>query len=62
MTTHSFNLCDEEFSAENFPNLYRMWQTSPENAGAQLQSIADAWHNGSITAAAIALESDLARG
>ena len=44
------------------PNLYRMYQANPENAAAQLQSIADAWHEGSVIGAAQALESDLAHG
>jgi hypothetical protein len=57
-----FALLDETFSVSSFPNLYRMWQISPENAEVQLRSIANAWHEGSITAAAIALESDLAHG
>lgn len=58
----SFELLGETFSKEHFPNLYRMVETSRENAEAQLQSIAAAWHNGSIVSAAQALESDLAHG
>jgi len=57
-----FVLCSERFQKDNFPNLYRMYQANQENAETQLQSIADAWHNGSINSAAIAFESDLAHG
>lgn len=57
-----FTLAGETFSVEHFLYLYRMYEVSPEHAEAQLRSIADAWHEGSITSAAIALESDLAHG
>lgn len=57
-----FELCGETFEVKHFPNLYRMWEAIPENAEAQLRSIARAWHGGSVSAAAIAFESDLAHG
>lgn len=55
-----FELCGETFSREHMPILYSMVQTNHENAERQLQSIANAWHNGSIVSAAQALESDMA--
>lgn len=59
---NQFELLEETFNKEHFPNLYRMVETSRENAEAQLQSIADAWHGGSIASAAVAFESDMAHG
>lgn len=55
-----FELLGETFSKEHMPILYSMVETSRENAEAQLQSIANAWHNGSIVSAAQAFESDMA--
>lgn len=57
-----FELCGEIFSKEHFPHLYRMVQTSRENAEKQLKSIADIAHEGSVVSAAQAFESDLAHG
>lgn len=56
----NFELLGETFSKEHMPILYSMVQTNRENAERQLQSIANAWHNGSIVSAAQALESDMA--
>lgn len=56
----SFDLLGESFSKEHMPNLYRMVETNKKNAEIQLQSIANAWHNGSIVGAAQAFESDMA--
>lgn len=60
--SNQFDLLDETFDIEHFPHLYRMAQTSRENAERQLKSIADAWHEGYIVSAAQAFESDLAHG
>lgn len=54
-----FELCGETFAAEHFPRLYRMVQTSPTNAATQLQSVADAWHDGNVVSAAQSFESDM---
>ena len=54
-----FELCGETFAVEDFPRLYQMVQTSPANAAAQLQSIANAWHDGDIVSAAQSFESDM---
>lgn len=62
MSAPTFELCEETFSKEDFPNLYRMTEANRENAEDQLQSIADAWHGGSIASAAVAFESDMAHG
>lgn len=58
----TFELLGKTFTKKGMPNLYRMVQTSRMNAEAQLQSIADTWHEGSIVSAAQAFESDLAHG
>lgn len=57
-----FELLGQTFDVEHYPHLYGMVQVSRENAEAQLQSIANAWHDGSIVSAAQAFESDLAHG
>lgn len=57
-----FEVLGEEFEAEYFPNLYRIFQNNPKWLEEQLKSIADAWHEGSIVSAAQALESDSAHG
>lgn len=55
-----FEIAGEKFEKRYFPNLYRMYEASPQNAEEQLRSVADAWHEGKIVSAAQALESDLA--
>lgn len=47
---------------ENFPILYKWAQEHPETLESQLNSIAKAWHEGSIMSAMQALESDLEHG
>jgi len=47
---------------ENFPILYKWAKENPETLETQLKSIADKWHNGSITSAMQALESDQEHG
>ena len=54
-----FKICGEWFSSAYFPNLAQMEATSSNNAENQLKSIANAWHDGDISSAAIAFESDL---
>lgn len=54
-----FTVCGEDFEARHYPRLYRMFKTDPQNLEAQVRSIADAWHDGSIVGAMQALESDL---
>jgi hypothetical protein len=57
-----FELLGETFEVEFFPNLYSMYKNNKTWAEEQLQSVANAWHEGNISSAAIALESDLAHG
>lgn len=54
-----FEVLGERFKIKYFPNMHDMYRTSKCNLEDQLQSIADAWHEGSISSAAIAFESDL---
>jgi hypothetical protein len=49
----------QSFLTMDIPHVARMVDTSRVNAEAQVQSIADAWHNGDIRSAIQALESDL---
>ncbi len=55
----TFIILGKELKREYFPHIAAMFDTNKENTERQLQSIADAWHNGSIVGAAQALESDL---
>ena len=57
----SFEVLGEKFSVEHFPILYDMYQTSKPNLERQLKSIADVCHEGSISSAAVAFESDLSK-
>lgn len=57
-----FELLGEIFEVSLFPNLYSVYQNNKTWAEEQLQSVANAWHEGNISSAAIALESDLAHG
>lgn len=52
----------KEIRPENFPTLYKMAQTNLQGLEEQVQSVADAWHEGSVVSALQALESDLAHG
>ena len=52
----------EEIDPDNMPKLYRWAKENPETLEKQLKSIANAWHEGSIRAAMLALESDLEHG
>ena len=47
---------------DNMPILYRKAVENPDELEKQLESVANAWHDGDIRAAMIALESDLAHG
>lgn len=49
----------EEFSRQNIPHVARMWDIDRVSAESRIQSVANAWHNGSIVGAVQALESDL---
>ena len=49
----------QSFLRMDIPRVARMWDTSQENAESQIQSIADAWHQGDVRSAVQALESDL---
>lgn len=57
--TETFEVFGERFEIKYFPNLHAMFKANKLNLEEQLRSIADAWHEGSINSAAIALESDL---
>lgn len=52
----------QSFLTMDIPHVARMVDTSRANAEAQIQSLADAWHEGDISSAVLALESDLAHG
>lgn len=56
----TIQILGEEIDSENMPILYKWAQTHPDTLAAQLQSIANAWHEGDIGSAMIAFESDLA--
>lgn len=55
----TFEILGEVFEIKYFPDLYAMFKANKTNLEEQLRSIADAWHEGNIGSAAIALESDL---
>lgn len=50
----------ENIDPEDMPNLYRMAKKNLKGLEEQVLSVAQAWHEGSITSAMQALESDLA--
>lgn len=54
-----FQVAGLELSKRHFPILYRAYLRDPQWLEKQLRSIANAWHEGSLDAAAQALESDL---
>lgn len=55
-------ILSEEFDRDAIPHIARMRDTDKASTEAQIRSIADAWHDGSIVSAVQALESDLAHG
>lgn len=57
--TKQFKILDKVFPIDEFPKLYQWSKSNPDTLENQLQSIANAWHEGSIVSAAQALESDL---
>jgi S-DNA-T family DNA segregation ATPase FtsK/SpoIIIE len=56
----TIQILGKEIGSVNMPILYKWAQTHPDTLAAQLQSIANAWHEGDIGSAMIAFESDLA--
>lgn len=58
----TFTVLGETFQAKHFPRLYGMYKASPANLEHQLKGVADSWHEGDISSAAIAFESDLQHG
>lgn len=52
----------EAVDKDNFPKLYQWANNNRETLEDQLKSLANSWHNGSIAAAMLALESDLEHG
>jgi len=52
----------ELIDPDNQPILYQKAKVNKPELERQLKSIADKWHEGSIRAALIALESDLSHG
>ena len=48
-----------ELDKENFPILYKWAKSNPATLAEQVQSIANAWHDGNVGMAIICLESDL---
>lgn len=57
---NTFTILGEKLKIRHFPNLYRIYQASPTNLEKQLESLADAWHEGNVVSASQAFESDLA--
>ncbi len=55
----TFNLFGIEFSKEHFPEIYCIYKNDPAWAHEQVKSVADAWHEGDISSAVIAFETDL---
>lgn len=55
-------ILDEEVDPDNMPILYHKALANPVELERQLKSIANAWHEGSIRSAMLALESDLEHG
>lgn len=55
-------LLEETIDPDNMPKLYRWAIENPETLERQLKSIANAWHEGNIRSAMLALESDLEHG
>lgn len=53
------SILGESIDPDNMPILYRKVVENPETLERQLKSIANAWHEGNIRAAMLALESDL---
>lgn len=62
MDEDKITILGEIFNRKHIPHVARMFDTSKDNAEAQIRSIADAWHEGSVVSAVQALESDLAHG
>jgi hypothetical protein len=58
----TLTILGEDIDPDNEPKLYKWALTNPETLERQLKSIANAWHEGNIRAAIIALESDLEHG
>jgi hypothetical protein len=58
----TITILGEEFKREHIPKIAAMIDNDRANAEAQIKSIADAWHGGSIVGAIQAFESDLAHG
>lgn len=55
-------LWGEEIDPDNMPILYQKAKLNKTELEKQLRSVADKWHEGSVRAAIIALESDLQHG
>ena len=56
---NKITILGEVFERHHIPKVSRMFGTNQSNTERQIQSIADAWHEGSISSAVVALESDL---
>lgn len=52
----------EEIDPDNMPILYQKAKINKSELERQLKSIAEKWHEGSVRAAMISLESDLQHG
>ena len=61
-TAEEFLILGEKFPTGEYPMLYRRSQMNKEWLEEQIQSVADAWHEGDIVSACQALESDLQHG
>ena len=58
----AIKILGETIDADNQPILYQKAKLNKPELERQLKSIADKWHEGSIRAATISLESDLSHG
>jgi hypothetical protein len=61
-SSKKIQILNEPIDPDNMPILYQKALANPKELERQLKSIADAWHEGSIRAAMLALESDLEHG
>lgn len=62
MSIKLITLLGESIDPDNTPILYQKALINPEELERQLKSIANAWHEGNIKSAMLALESDMEHG
>jgi len=62
LNNKTVTILGEAITEESYPKLYQWAKDNPATLEERLQSIAKAWHEGSIASAMQALESDLEHG